>query len=411
MPDYLTEQLPGTGGHIKETCEDFLVEELPLYPACGSGEHLMLEVEKRGLTTFEMMRRLARALQVKERDMGYAGLKDAQATTRQFISVPGATAEQAAGLDLEGIRILSATRHRNKLRPGHLAGNRFTIRVRETGPEAENIAGDVLHILSLTGVPNFFGVQRYGVLGNSHLIGGALLRQDYPGAIRQIIGDPERITNPSWRQAAELFRAGDPAAAAVALPRGMRDEYQLLQVLAKGQAPEKAVLTLPARLLRLYLSAFQSYLFDRVIAMRLASLDILWPGDLAYKHDNGACFLVVDAAAEQPRADRLEISPSGPLFGYKMSQAGAAQGMLEQALLAKEALSLEHFHLGRGLSMPGERRPLRVPISQIRVQTEAGCLVLSFALPRGSYATSVLREIMKNPADNQQGTVTARNTE
>ena len=73
--------------------------------------------------------------------------------------------------------------------------------------------------------------------------------------------------------------------------------------------------------------------------------------------------------------------------------------------------SLEHFHLGRGLSMPGERRPLRVPISQIRVQTEAGCLVLSFALPRGSYATSVLREIMKNPADHQQGTVTARNIE
>jgi tRNA pseudouridine13 synthase len=355
-----------------------------------------------------MMRRLARALQVKERDMGYAGLKDAQATTRQFISVPGATPQQAAELDLEGMRILSATLHRNKLRPGHLAGNRFTIRVRGTKPDAENMARDVLHVLSLTGVPNFFGVQRYGVLNNSHLIGGALLREDFPGALLQIIGDPERITNSSWRQAAELFRDGDPAAAAEALPRGMRDEYQLLRALAKGQAPEKAVFTLPPRLLRLYLSAFQSYLFDRVVAMRLTSLDVLWSGDLAYKHDNGACFLVADAAAEQPRADRLEISPSGPLFGYKMSQAGAAQGMLEQALLTKEALSLEQFRLGRGLSMPGERRPLRVPISQVEVQAEPDGLLLSFALPRGSYATSVLREIMKNSDANPPGTVTAQ---
>ena len=136
MPSLLTADLPGTGGLIKETPEDFFVEELPLYLPCGEGEHLYLTVEKKGLTTFELLQRLAGALGVRERDFGYAGLKDARATTRQTVSVPGVSAEQALALTIPGVRILAAKRHRNKLRTGHLAGNRFAIRIREVQPVA-----------------------------------------------------------------------------------------------------------------------------------------------------------------------------------------------------------------------------------------------------------------------------------
>jgi tRNA pseudouridine13 synthase len=116
---------------------------------------------------------------------------------------------------------------------------------------------------------------------------------------------------------------------------------------------------------------------------------------MAWKHDNGACFFVEDPASEQPRADRLEISPSGPLFGYKTTLARGQAGLLEESLLDREKLRLEDFRLEGGLGMEGERRPLRVPLGGVDVTADGGDLVLAFSLPKGSYATSVLREVMK----------------
>lgn len=397
MADFLTAKIPGTGGDIKTCPDDFLVEELPLYPTCGEGEHLYLEVEKRGITTFELLKRIANALQVDERAMGYAGLKDAQAVTRQFISLTGCSADKALALRLDNIRILSARRHRNKLRLGHLAGNRFTITIRNVDSGALERVRDILHILKMTGVPNFFGEQRYGALGNSHLTGRAIVQKDFARAASCIIGNPDRITHPEWRQAAILYAQNRLTEAQEIMPRRMRNEHNLIRRMRRGSSPEEAVRRLPGKLLRLYLSAYQSHLFDRLVAMRLDSIDTLWAGDLAYKHDNGACFLVTDPATEQPRADRLEISPTAPMVGHKVRMAEAQAGILEQALLAKEGIRPEDFRVGKGLSMPGERRPLRIPISAITTNQQDDRLTLSFALPKGSFATTVLREVMKSP--------------
>jgi len=396
MTEFLTARFPGTGGRIKESPEDFQVEEIPLYPACGEGEHLYLEVEKSGLTTFDALQRLAHVLGVPEREMGYAGLKDERALTRQFISVPGIRPEQAQGLELEGMRILSVRRHRNKLRLGHLAGNRFRIRIRDVVPGALERALDSLHVLEGIGVPNRFGLQRYGALGNSHLVGRAILRGDYKEAARQVVGDPETILNERWRLAAEAFRQERWQAALQELPPRFGSERRLIQDLLAGKTWQDAVLRLPRKLLRLYLSACQSSLFDRVVAMRLASLETLWPGDLAYRHDNGACFRVEDPVLEQERADRFEISPSGPMFGYKMTMASGPTGVLEESLMDKEKITLRAFRIGRGLSMEGERRPLRVPVREMDIRQDGNDLLLSFSLPRGSYATCVLQEIMKS---------------
>jgi tRNA pseudouridine13 synthase len=395
MAEYLTAHHPGTGGSIKECPEDFRVEEIPLYAPCDSGDHLFVEVEKTGLTTFELMRRLSQALGVKEREMGYAGLKDARATTRQIVSLPDLDPEQVLGLELDGIRILSVRRHRHKLRLGHLAGNRFIIRVRQVGEGALETAREILHILQDIGVPNFFGQQRYGSLGNSHLIGRALLRKEYDDAVRLVVGDPDQIDDARWRQGAERFAAGDLRGALDILPPRRRQERDLIRALAAGQPADRALLGMPRNLLRLFLSAYQSNLFDRLVLMRLDSLETLWLGDLAYKHANGACFLVEDPAAEQPRADRFEISPSGALFGHKLPLASGPSGILEESLLAQEGLNLGDFRLKGGLSMAGERRPLRVPLQEADVRQEGRDMILSFALPRGSYATSVLREVMK----------------
>lgn len=395
MTEFLTAQLPGTGGSIRHQPEDFQVDEIPLYEPCGEGDHLFVRVEKCGLTTYDLLRELAVALNCKERDLGYAGLKDARAITRQTVSVPLRKPEDVTGLAIPGVKILSACLHRNKLRPGHLAGNHFRIRIHHPVPEALSRADAILGVLQDIGVPNRFGEQRYGSLGNSHRIGRAILREDFSRAIDEIVGDPHQISHSGWQQAARAYRAGDLQTALAKLPRHCRPEHRLLEMLRDGKSPRKAVFAMPRKLLRLYLSAYQSSLFDRMIDMRLATLERLWPGDLAYKHVNGACFLVTDADAEQPRADSFEISPTAPLFGYKTKLAEGQAGLLEQSLLDKEQLTLASFRLSGGLAMEGERRPVRVPIQAPECHQEDNNLLVSFSLPKGSFATTVLDEVMK----------------
>ena len=393
---YLTADLPGTGGVIKETPDDFRVDEIPLYLPSGEGEHLYIEVEKRNITTHELLRKAATTFSVPERDIGYAGLKDARATTRQSISISLVSPDDAKQLNDENITVLSAIRHRNKLRTGHLQGNRFSIRIREVAPDGELKARAILDQLVSTGVPNRFGRQRYGSLGNSHLIGRALINQDHEAAAKLIVGDPAVITNERWKQAATLFHNGQITEALAALPGQCRYERLILRKLDAGRSAKHAIKSLPRSILRLYLSAYQSYLFDRLVTMRLETLDTVWPGDFAYKHENGACFFVEDANAENSRAKQFEISASGPMYGFKSTLARGQSGIIEESLLESEGLKLEDFRLGGGLDMPGERRPLRVPIQDPLISTEKDDLLISFSLPKGSYATSVLREITKN---------------
>ncbi|HEY5677094.1 MAG TPA: tRNA pseudouridine(13) synthase TruD, partial [Myxococcales bacterium] len=133
----LTAGLPGTGGMIRVSEDDFFVEELPLYEPSGAGEHLIVTVEKRGRSTPEVVKALAEALSARERDVGTAGLKDKRAVTVQRISVATrASPDQALKIQGPGFRVLAAARHGNKLRPGHLRGNRFRVVVRGVAPDA-----------------------------------------------------------------------------------------------------------------------------------------------------------------------------------------------------------------------------------------------------------------------------------
>jgi tRNA pseudouridine13 synthase len=166
-------------------------------------------------------------------------------------------------------------------------------------------------------------------------------------------------------------------------------------MLKDGKSHRKAVKAIPRKLLKLYLSAYQSSLFDRIVDMRMATFGQIWAGDIAYKHVNGACFQVTDPAVEQVRADDFEISPTAPLFGFKTKLAQAQAGLLEECLLESEKLTLQSFRLSGGLAMEGERRPLRVPIQNPQCHQQQDGIVLSFSLPKGSFATTVLAEVMK----------------
>lgn len=394
---YLTSCISGCGGTIKESPEDFKVEEIPSYLPCGSGEHCYLTIEKRGITTLEAIHRIAARLKVSERDAGYAGMKDSVGVTRQTISLQRVSPEKALELELDGVKILSASRHTNKLKLGHLKGNRFHVVVRGMSADAAQNVPAVLELLQRRGVPNYFGYQRYGVQGNSHLIGTAMLRGDWQGAAGHLIGEPDALRDEQWRGAVIAYKQGDLVRSLQLFPHHCRSERDLLQrLISRPEAFEKAFSVINPRLKKLYLSACQSFLFDQVVAQRINHIDEVLTGDLACKHINGACFMVENADIETQRARSFEISATGPIFGCRMKLPESKSLELELAVLEKESVCLEDFDMPGGLRMEGERRPLRVPLEQPVWQVDANSLSIGFSLPKGSYATSVLREIMKN---------------
>ena len=160
---FLTDE-PGIGGVIKSRPEDFLVDEVPLYEPCGEGEHLYLRIEKTGVSHVELLSCLRRHFKVGESAIGFGGMKDKRAVTRQTLSIHLLQDPATVELEHRRIKVLWATRHTNKIHRGHLAGNRFSIRIREVDPTKVTVVKRQLQRMTSTGVPNYFGVQRLEAL-------------------------------------------------------------------------------------------------------------------------------------------------------------------------------------------------------------------------------------------------------
>ena len=339
--------------------EDFIVEELPLYEPSRTGTHTYFAVRKRNLSTMAVINRIARELQIRTRDIGYAGLKDKNAVTTQVLSVEGVTPERVLRIKEPAIEVLWAERHAHKLRVGHLRGNRFELTLRDIPHGTLTQINTVMGRLVTEGVPNRFGVQRFGNKNDSHLIGKALMKGD-------------------WETVKHYGLANDDM-----------QKFERKPV-------ETVVNAIPHRLRRLYLSAYQAHLFNRVLEKRTPHLGTLLDGDIAVKHSNGAPFRVTNRTVEQPRADALEISPSGPIFGYKMRMPSGDVLASEISVLTDEGVRLEEFRKVASIRLPGTRRPLRMPI-QLHEVSAVGDNVgirLSFTLPAGGYATVVLEELL-----------------
>lgn len=352
--------------------EDFIVEELPLYQPSGHGTHTYFAIRKRNLTTLEAINRIARELPVKARDIGYAGLKDKRAITTQVLSVEGITPEQVLQIELPRIEVLWAERHDHKLRVGHLRGNRFEITLRDVAPMVFPVVQKEMERLETEGVPNRFGTQRFGNKHDTHLIGKALLQEDLEVVFEYLLDDENvRINNIAKRVEKE------------------KEEGAL----------DTAVASIPHRLRKLYLSAYQAFLFNCIVEKRSLNLGKLYDGDVAIKHSNGAPFLVENAQIEQLRADTFEISPSGPIFGYKMRQPTGMVQEMELELLATEGVKPTAFRRVAGIRLPGTRRPLRMKMELDQVVSINSGLRLCFSLPAGGYATVVLEEIKSHLVD------------
>jgi tRNA pseudouridine13 synthase len=169
---------PNIGGKIKTNPEDFVVEEIPSYLPCGSGDHLFLWVEKKMVSADELVTFISRKLNISSREVGTAGKKDRAALTRQFISVPKKAEPNLSKIDSESIKILSVTSHQNKLSTGHLQGNAFNIILRDIQISQPNQIEIIYQNIIKNGFPNFFGPQRFGQQRDTAEIGFKILNGD-----------------------------------------------------------------------------------------------------------------------------------------------------------------------------------------------------------------------------------------
>jgi tRNA pseudouridine13 synthase len=319
----------------------FTVEEIPAYTPSGEGTHTFLWIEKQGLTTFDAIALLAKAFGVPSRDVGYAGLKDKQATTRQWLSVPGLDPERALAFADGGVRVIAAARHGHKLRLGHLRGNRFETLLVGDATDDEVAALRVRFAdLSASGVPNRFGEQRFGADATNATRGLALLRGE----------------------------------------RQERDK----------------------RKRRLMLSALQSAVFNRTLELRATrgALTSVLPGDVLKKTETGGLFVSTEPEVDQRRVDAGELVPTGPLPGGREIEPppGTAARALEDEAIAAVGATREDFERP-GRELPGARRPVLLRISEPAFSEEAGteagtrAVRLRFTLPAGSYATVVVAAV------------------
>lgn len=406
---YLTSDIPAVAASIRLRLEDFQVDELPAYDPCGSGDHVYARVEKAGLTTRQAILDVARALRIPPSRIGAAGHKDARAITRQTLSIEGVEPERIRALDMPHIRILDMARHRAKLRLGALQGNRFTIRMRNVSPGLASEVREALRVLAGRGVPNYFGAQRFGLRGDTWEVGRFLVAGDFVSAVSLIVGRPRAGDPASVGRARALAAAGHYHEAARAWPKGFADCARLCRALERtGGDPQRAIFGLDRSVLGFYVSAYQAWLFNRVLAERLAVLDRILPGDITFAHRTGLCALAAGTAAERERAARFEISPTGPIAGFAMSAPQDEAGAIERRILAEAGCSVDDLPRSGPLRCVGGRRPFRVPLEDLGMDAkrdQAGAyLELRFTLPPGSYATAVLREICKErlhegPAD------------
>jgi len=336
---FLTSDIAPVEAELRASPEDFEVEEVPAYAPAGSGVHVLAFIEKRELTTREAVRQLCEAVGADVANAGWAGLKDRHAVARQWVSLFGVTPERLLAVETEGLRVLEAAHHPHKLRTGHLRANRFRIRLRKVDPSGIERLREVLSRIETLGLPNYYGEQRFG-------------------------------------------RSGDNA------------ERALRWVLGKSRPPRKAFNR------KLEMSALQSELFNRCVAERVTdtALGRVYPGDLMKRHDTGGLFAVEDELEEaQARADRWEISPTGPILGAKMRWPAGEARMREEALLHSVELTLEHLVKWKRVG-PGTRRFVRVSVPKIDVTVSDNTVELDFTLPAGSYATILIREIRKRDA-------------
>ncbi|MHB8605680.1 MAG: tRNA pseudouridine(13) synthase TruD [Thermoplasmatota archaeon] len=423
MTHYLTEDLPGTGGRLKSRAEDFVVEEVPLAftRARGEGKYTIASLRVKNWETNRLVRELANRLGLSRQSIFFAGTKDKRAVTTQYVSLR-TPLEAVRALDLRDVEILDAFRVDRAPKIGELAGNRFDIKIREFGipvREAEERATAILDKLrSHGGFPNLFGVQRFGVVRPvTHVVGERILRGNWEDAVLAYVAEPRADESSEVRAArARLGAERDWRAALSYYPSFLSFERTMIHHLADH--PDDAVgaiRALPPNLAQMFVYAYQSLLFNRVVSERIGSklpLESPLEGDIAFAVDEEGlpdrehAIPVTARNLEKMRraAGAGRALMTGIIYGADEPYATGAQGDIERRVVRDAGAAPEWFRVPRyaEIGSHGTRREMLAtlgPVTVSSVTDDVGeALRFQFFLAKGVYATSLLREVLKADA-------------
>jgi len=333
---------------FNSSARDFTVEEIPLYDFTGEGEHLVLQVRKKDMTTWQMLDVISNHVGIRRRDMGYAGLKDKHAMTIQYISVMAIHEEKLKAFSHDKIKILSSIRHNNKIRVGHLKGNRFNIRLKKVLGVQKDKLDSVLKWIKANGMPNYFGNQRFGTDGNNWEDGKKLCEGTLKMRDRKVkeflMGSYQSYLFNNW----------------------LSKRMELNLLLEKfSEAETEQVMNLPEGSLK---GTKEQENFFKLVK-----------GDVMMHYPYGRLFNVEDLAEEAKRFALKDIAPAGLLPGKKTKLSEGTAGVIEEAFIDE-------------IPLQGARRYAWVQVTEIKKTyvEEKAHYELSFVLPKGCYATNVL---------------------
>jgi tRNA pseudouridine13 synthase len=410
MEFYIT-NAPGCDGRMRLIAEDFQVDEVYQDFSYEGGRYLVLEIEKKDWDTHHLIRELSRQLRISQRRFSWAGTKDKRAITKQRISIMNLEESELDKITLPDIKIRVLGRTNRNVGLGDLLGNMFRIKIREIQcPDVEqHMARITDEIQKMGGVPNYFGIQRFGdARPVTHKVGQALVHGKVEDAVFIYLAmtfPGERETTRIARQ--NLWDSRDVLGALKSFPSYLRYEIAMLNYLIeKPRDFAGSFDVLSPNLRHMFVHAYQSYIFNCILSCRMSKglpLNRAVDGDIV-------CF----AKGDLPDLDKLQqVTPDNleavnrladrgrafvtlPLFGYDSVLASGIEGEIEKNILEKEGVTKENFRIteNKELGSPGARRPALVHVAP-RVKIEGRCAMLEFFLPSGSYATVVLREYMK----------------
>ncbi|WP_297497099.1 tRNA pseudouridine(13) synthase TruD [Thermococcus sp.] len=398
----------GIGGKIKALPEDFVVIEESLPQIFEGRKQAVFLLKKRNWDTMAVIREIAKRTGISHREIGFAGTKDKRAVTYQYISVPAGVKEKVEALQIRDVE-LSFVSYGRFIKLGHLLGNRFRIIVKGVGEDAfERTKEIVRELRGKGGFPNYFGYQRFGERRVvNHLVGKLLLQGKFDEAAKLFIGEADGTMEGDDARR-HFSEAGDVELALREFPGFLRYERMMLQVYKKTGSWKRAFLALPMPILRIFVHSYQSYLFNLYLSMRIEEglpLNEALVGDIVVQVKGGIphrdrTYRVTETNVSfvNEKIKQSQAMVSGPLFGFLMRRAKGLPGRLEEGILEEEGISLEAFkRLPKSMAEPGGRRELLIrPIGLTYGYIPGTGICLRFFLPKGVYATSVLREIMKD---------------
>ncbi|NJE55105.1 tRNA pseudouridine(13) synthase TruD [Thermococcus sp. 21S9] len=398
---------PGIGGRIKALPEDFVVIEEPLPQIFGGMKHAIFLLKKRNWDTMAVIKEIAKRAGISHRDIGFAGTKDRHAVTYQYISVPAEAKEKVESVQIRDVELRFVSYGRF-IKLGYLLGNRFRIIVRDVGEDAFERAREIIRELrGKGGFPNYFGYQRFGERRVvNHLIGKLLLQGEFEEAARLFLGYADGSMEGDEARK-NFWETGDVDRALEEFPRFLRYERTLLYTYKKTGSWRKAFLSLPLPIMRIFIHSYQSYLFNLYLSRRIEELPLSEPlvGDIVVQVKGGIpyrdrTYRVTETNLDfvREKVKKGEAMVSGPLFGFAMRRARGLPGKLEGEILEEEGITLETFKkLPKPMAEPGGRRELLIrPVGMTYGYVPGTGMCFRFFLPKGVYATSVLREIMKD---------------